>query len=331
MKTRRLIAVVVVLALAGVAGWVALAKGKKPSKAASDVVVVKEGPIENTVDATGSVAPRNRVEIKPPISGRIEQLIAAEGQRVEAGQILAWMSSSDRAAILDAARAQGLEELKKWEDSYKATPIVAPLAGVLILRNVVVGQTVDPSTVLYAMSDTLIVVAQVDESDVGRIQGDMPARVTLDSYPDRSVEGKVFEILSEGKNVSNVIQYGIKIKVQPVPPYYRSQMTANVSFLLQSKPRALLLPAGAVREGPGGVKQVLVPGAEGSAPPPREIKTGVESGESVEVLSGLAAGDKVLIARTKYVPQQGPQSSPLTMGGRPSTQSGQAPKQRKSQ
>jgi macrolide-specific efflux system membrane fusion protein len=326
---KRILSVVLACAALGGAAYSLKKALGKPKRPAADVVAVTQGPIENTVDATGSVAPLNRVEIKPPISGRIEQLVVDEGERVKAGQILAWMSSSDRAAILDAARAQGPEELKHWQDAYKPTPIIAPLSGVVILRGVVVGQTVDPSTVLYAMSDTLVVVAQVDESDVGRVHLGMPARITLDSYPDKPVEGKVFDILYEGKNVSNVIQYGVKIKVDPVPVFFRSQMTANVSFIVQRKPDALLIPAAAVRDLPGGGKQVMVPGGEGQPPVAREIQTGVESGDSVEVVEGLEAGDKVLVARRRYVPQAGPQTSPLTMGGRPSSPSGQAPRQKK--
>ena len=68
------------------------------------------------------------MEIKPPIAGRIEKLLVDEGDDVTSGQILGWMSSTDRAAILDAARAQGPEESKRWEDAYKPTPIVAPLS-----------------------------------------------------------------------------------------------------------------------------------------------------------------------------------------------------------
>ncbi|PMX74224.1 hypothetical protein, partial [Pseudomonas sp. GW456-12-1-14-LB2] len=90
--------------------------------------------------------------------------------------------------------------------------------------------------------------------------------ITLDSYPDRHVMGRVFDILYEGKNVSNVIQYGVKIKIDKVPDYFRSQMTDNVSFIVREKKNALLLPAGAVRDGRGegaaDVKQVLLPGAE---------------------------------------------------------------------
>jgi macrolide-specific efflux system membrane fusion protein len=231
------------------------------------------------------------------------------------------MSSSDRAAILDAARSQGPDALKKWEDDYKATPIVAPLSGVIILNNVVVGQTVDPTTVIYAMSDFLIVLAQVDESDIGHVHKGMASRITLDAYPTQPVDGSVFDILYEGKNVSNVITYGVKVKVAKVPPFFRSQMTANISFVVNKKDDALLIPISVVKYLPNGSKTVSVPGPNGK-PEPREITTGVESNDKIEVTSGLAVGDVVLITRGKYVPQQGPQSSPLTMGGRPSGSSG---------
>src|SRR6185436_8803766 len=107
--------------------------------------------------------------------------------------------------------------------------------GVIILKNVVVGQTVDASTILFAMSDKLIVLAQVDESDIGRIRDGMDARLTLDAYPEQTIQGKVFQILHEGKNVSNVITYGVKIEPTKVPPFFRSQMTANVSLIVRKE------------------------------------------------------------------------------------------------
>src|SRR5580693_1185372 len=77
-------------------------------------VEAKLGSIQDTVQATGEVLPLNRVAINAPVAGRINQLLVAEGDSVKAGQILAWMSSTDRAAILDAARAQGPDAFKKW-------------------------------------------------------------------------------------------------------------------------------------------------------------------------------------------------------------------------
>jgi macrolide-specific efflux system membrane fusion protein len=222
------------------------------------------------------------------------------------------MSSADRAAILDGARAQGPDVLKKWEDTYKATPIIAPLPGLIILENVVEGQTVDPTVVVYAMSDILIVQGQVDESDIGKVHIGMPARVILDSYPAVKEMGKVFDILYEGKNVSNVIQYTVKIKLEKVPAFFRSQMTANISFIVRKKEKALLVPSSAVRER-DGVKQVLVPSAEeGGRDTWQDVKTGIENDTSIEIVSGLEAGDTVLIRQARYTPQQALANSPLT-------------------
>ena len=328
MKKWSLGAVAAVVVIAG--GWALTKKSTSRSRDVGTVVAVTRGSIEETVEATGSVAPLSRVEIKSPVSGRVEKLLVDEGDQVKPGQIIAWMSSSDRAAILDAARAQGPEALKRWEDTYKATPIVASLPGVIILRNVVQGQTIDPSIVMFAMSDTLITLAQVDESDIGRIRIGMPVRITLDSYPDQHVMGKVFDILFEGKNVSNVIQYGVKIKLDKVPDYFRSQMTANMTFILRKKDDALLLAAAAIRDN-GDAKRVLVPVDEKGGTQPRDVTTGITTDQTVEIVSGLSEGDKVVIKQQRYVPQQAPQSSPLTMtppaGGRGS--SGQAPKRKR--
>ncbi len=302
-------------ALAASGAWYYLHPKKKSQVEGLQTAKVTEGTIVQTIQATGAVSPLNRVEIKPPISGRIERILVDEGVRVKAGQILAWMSSSDRAAILDAARSQGPEAIKHWEDAYKPTPIVAPLSGVVILKNGVVGQTVDPSAVLFAMSDHLIVLGQVDESDIGRIRVGMPAEITLDAFPDQKDTGKVSDILYEGKNVSNVINYGVKIQLQKVPPYFRSEMTANISYIVKKKEKALLLPLTVVTDMPNGVKQVSVPGPNGTLAV-RAVKTGIENNSEVEIVSGLALDDSVLITAGKYSPQHGAQSSPLTSKGR---------------
>jgi membrane fusion protein, macrolide-specific efflux system len=305
-----------VLILLGVGAWLWRSKSSpRDSGQRTQTVEATTGSIEDTVEATGTVQPLNRVEIKPPIAGRVEELLVDEGSRVKAGQILAWMSSSDRAAILDAARARGPEELKKWQDSYKPTPIVAPLSGIIILKNVVVGQTVDASTVLYAMSDKLIVIADTDETDIGRVRMGMPARITLDAYPDKPIDGKVFQILYEGKNVSNVITYGVKIEPQNVPPFFRSQMTANISLISNRKENVVLLPVAAVQTASGGDRQIYVPGPEGKAIT-RSVQVGLEAGDKAEITEGVQSGEKVLVMRKRYVPQQAASQSPLVMGGR---------------
>jgi macrolide-specific efflux system membrane fusion protein len=286
------------------------------------------------VTTTATVLPQNRLEIKPPVNGRVDQILVVEGQQVKAGQIVAWMSSTDRAAILDAARSQGPEVFKKWEDTYKPTPIMSSLTGGVILRNVVIGQTVDAATVIYALADTLITYAQVDESDIGKIHLGQKARIVLDAYPNRPVEGKVFDILFEGKNVSNVITYGVKVRPVKVPAFFRSQMTANVSFEIMRKENVLTLPAYVVRTQSDGTKVVSLPAPEKSksGTVTREVKTGIENDDLIEIVSGLSEGDKVLLPQGKYTPQKPPESSPLNFSG-PARKSGegQAPRPKKSQ
>ena len=121
------------LALAGLALFLAGAwiyfnhrSGKQNSFPATRVVKVKSGNVTETVGATGDVVPLNRVEIKPPVSGRLDKIIVAEGDHVKSGQTLALMSSMERAAILDSATAMSPEERKQWEESYKPAPILSP-------------------------------------------------------------------------------------------------------------------------------------------------------------------------------------------------------------
>ena len=80
-----------------------------------------------------------------------------------------------------------------------------------------------------------------------------------------------------------------------------------------------------------GERQVLVAGPEGK-PEPRPVTTGLELGDKVEIVSGLEPGEKVLLSRGRYRPQEGPQSSPLGFGGRgrpgESSSSREAPRRR---
>ncbi|MBI5209166.1 MAG: HlyD family efflux transporter periplasmic adaptor subunit [Elusimicrobia bacterium] len=279
-------------------------------------VAVESGPIVEAVEATGAVEPLNRVEVRSPIAGRIDQLLVEEGDKVAAGQIVGWMSSTDRVAVLDAAQAKGKDEFARWQDAYKPTPIVAPIAGDVILRNVVVGEQVGSSAIIYAVSDRLIVSASVDEADIGRVKNGMPADITLDSFPDKTVGGKVFRVLFEGKNVSNVITYMVKISPDRVPANFRSQMTANIKLILRRKAGAVLLATSAIKENRDGEKTVLVPGPDGK-PSRQAVKVGIESGEMTEILAGLKPGDQVFLQSKRYSPQAGPATSLLSLGRRP--------------
>lgn len=255
-------------------------------------VAVQRGDLAVTILTTGVVQPRNRLEIKPPIAGRVEEVLVREGQTVSKGQILAWMSSTERAALLDAARAKGPDEVRRWEQLYRATPILAPIRGTVILRNVEPGQTFTSQDAIFVMSDRLTVKAQVDETDIAQIRLKQRAIVELDAYPGQPVPGVVEQIAYDAQTVSNVTTYEVDVLPERIPPFMRSGMTANVRFEIARVEEALLLPTNAVRRQDEGTT-VLLP--NGKRPPvERAIETGLSDGKRVEVVAGLAEGDTVL-------------------------------------
>lgn len=271
-------------------------KKEEPLKA----VKVKVGSIKAEIPSTGIVQPRNRLEIKPPISGRIDEMLASEGDSIKKGQILAWMSSSDRAALLDAARAKGEEEVKKWEDVYKPTPIVAPLNGFVIQRAVEPGQTVTANDPILVMADYLIVKAQVDETDIGKIHVGQNVNIELDAYLGQVITGSVEHIAYESKTINNVNIYEVDIAPRKVPSFFRAGMSSTVNFILEEKKDILIVPLNTVKK-VGDKSYVFMRQKEDQLPEPVQITTGLENSLNVQVVSGLKEGDEVFVPTVKMV------------------------------
>ncbi|MFA6434871.1 MAG: efflux RND transporter periplasmic adaptor subunit [Elusimicrobiales bacterium] len=319
---KKIFIIIAAAVLAG-GGWYfyKIRTARSEVKYVSVEVVSKD--ISEFVETTGAVAPLNRVEIQPAAAGRIEKILVEEGDRIKTGQVLALMSSSDRVAILDAARAMGDEQYKYWQDAYKPIKVVAPLDGTVILKNVVEGQTVGQSTVLFAMSDKLILAANVDESDVGKVKEGQTASIVLDAYPDRPVKGRVFQILDEGTNQSNVITYSVKIRPDSVPSFFKSQMTANIKIEVARKRSALLIPAAAVTIDPAGRTSVIT-GMKDKKPVYTKIETGLDESDMVEVAKGLEEGDTVMFQGKGYKVQQASGGANPLMPTRPKMSRGAA-------
>jgi len=296
MKKRKIIFGLVVLAVAGGGYWYWRYANKNTTTQTYEPTTVQRGNIVVNIQATASVTPENRVLIKPPVGGRMEEVLVVEGDNVKEGQVIAWMSSTDRAALIDAARGRGPRELARWQEIYKATPIVAPLDGSIIARNVEPGQTVTMSDAVLVLSDHLIVEAQVDETDLAQIHLGQPVQINLDAYPDKTMEGTVSHIKYESKIFYNVTTYTVEIRFKQTPVYVRSGMTAITRFFIASHSNVLYVATDAVRY-ENRRAFVDVPSAEGEDHPPeaREIKTGLNDGKFVEVVSGLAENETVLI------------------------------------
>ena len=275
-------------------------------------VPVRRGDLQVTVQATGVVQPQNRLEIKPPIAGRVEEVLVKEGELVQKGKILAWMSSTERAALLDAARAKGPESLAHWEEIYKPAPLIAPLDGTIIGRNVEPGQTVTAQDAVFVLSDRLVILAQVDETDIGQIRLKQRAQLTLDAYPDEKIPASVDQIAYEAKTVNNVTIYEVDVLPEKVPEVMRSGMTANVTFVTEQKQGVLRVPSEAVRREEGRTT-VQLPGRTGPGRPEiKAVETGATDGKWVEVISGLSEGDSVLVRSKRGLPARKNLKNPFT-------------------
>jgi macrolide-specific efflux system membrane fusion protein len=276
-------------------------------------VEVTRGDLSQIVQATGNIEPLNAVAIIPPVTGRIDKIVVYEGQYVKKGQVLAWMSTSDRAALLDTAQVESPDSVKYWEGVYKATPIVSPLDGLIVSRNIVEGQTVASSTDVYDLSDRLVVLADVDETDLGKIRMNQLADCTVDAYPTSIFKSKVTLIGHQAIKVNNVISYQVTLEPLKVPGELRSGMTANIDFIVQEKKDVLMLPNYAVKGQQEGVATVKVMTDPKSPPETRQVTLGISDGVRVEVIDGLDEGDYVLVGSLDL--PNASAGSPMSMTG----------------
>ncbi len=289
------LAVVIVIGSgAGFAIW-----RQKKAAAVSEIPTVRvvRGNMRLTVLTTGTVKPQNRLEIKSPIAGRVEEILVREGESMVKGRIMAWLSSTERAALLDAARAKGTTELVYWEGLYRPTPLVAPIDGSVIARNIEPGQTVTAQDVLLVMSDRLIVEAQIDETDIAGIAIGQRAEITLDAYPDQAMSGEVDHIAYEAKTVNNVTMYMVDVLPHAIPEFLRSGMTANVMVIMAEKNDVLLLPADAIISERGSTMVQIHEPDFRPRQSSKRVRTGISDGRNVEIVDGLEDGD-VVIRRT---------------------------------
>lgn len=276
------VVLVAVLAAAAVTAW-----KMKSSAPVYEYQQVERGDLRVTLQQTGTVVPEHKLTVTPPIGGRVDSVEVDDGDMVKQGQVLAWISSTERAALIDAARSAGEKEYNYWKDIYKAAPLLAPLDGRIISTQVVPGQVVVAAQSAFVMSDRLVVQASVDETDLYQIKGGLRAEITLDGFPEARLSGKVSKIGYDAVTVNNVTTYKVQVELGAIPDYVRSGLTANVFFLTAQASNIIRIPADSLVGG----DRVWVAGEQGGKPELRKIQTGMNNGQFVEVTSGLAEGE----------------------------------------
>jgi HlyD family secretion protein len=182
-------------------------------------------------------------------------------------------SARARIAQARAARVQADTNL-----SY--TTIASPIDGVVISRDVDIGQTVAASLqapTLFTLAEDLRkmeVHTDVAESDVGRVRAGLTVEFTVDAYPGERFAGVVKEVRYAPKTVQNVVTYDAVVSVDNSSLKLRPGMTADVSFLVEELADTLLVPNAALRFRPPGAAEGAAAGAPGGAAPGGALPAG---------------------------------------------------------
>jgi HlyD family secretion protein len=225
----------------------------------------------------------------------------------------------------DQARAQVvLDEasIKQHEAALEAaqvnlgyTNIVSPVDGVVVSRNVTIGQTVaasfqTPTLFLIATDLTKMEVdANVSEGDIGTVKAGNRATFTVESYPDRVFQGVVTQVRQAPQTVQNVVTYDVVIAVENEDQLLKPGMTATTRIVTAERDQVLRVPDQALRFSPGGLasavssQQAMPPGqgrvwlmTDGGL---REVplKLGLDDDSFTEIVSGeVKSGDQVVTA-----------------------------------
>ncbi|MFL6519021.1 MAG: efflux RND transporter periplasmic adaptor subunit [Chthoniobacterales bacterium] len=245
--------------------------------------------------------------------------------------------------------------LEKVKADLDHCTITSPIDGIVISRNVDVGQTVAASLqapIIFAIANDLAkmqIDANVAEADVGAVAVDQDVEFTVDAFPTRTFQGKVTQVRNAPITVQNVVTYDTVIGVSNPDQKLKPGMTANVSIVAAHRDETLKIPNSALRfrmpdqtptaaprrdpsagprqpgsgNKPGGnrperrvERTVYVLASGSSKPTPATIKTGISDGVTTEVLEGLKEGDRVVTGMTESGAAPTPANNPFGGGPR---------------
>ncbi|MBM4121253.1 MAG: efflux RND transporter periplasmic adaptor subunit [Nitrospira sp.] len=261
---------------------------------------------------------------------RIDQLRRQEFV-AQADLDLARTNFRDAAAQVEVVQAQvdqAQAALSNAELDLGYTTISSPVNGIVVSRNVDVGQTVAASL----QAPTLFVIAQdltkmqvnanVSESDIGGVGEGKEAEFTVDAYPKEPFKGTVVQVRNAPISIQNVVTYDVVVGVDNRGLKLKPGMTANVSIVTARKDQALRVPNAALRFKPPAApiekKKTTVWTLGGEGPPQAaHIKAGIADAQFTEVLEGpVREGDRVIVGlATAEEPDQ--KNLPPGFGGIP--------------
>jgi HlyD family secretion protein len=195
--------------------------------------------------------------------------------------------------------------LKQLEEQLSYTTIVAPIDGIILSRDVEMGDAVSSilvmgsaATLVMTIGDTseVYVKGKVDESDIGKVYLGQPARIRVETFKDKTFTGHVTKISPMGAEKDNVTTFEVRVSINNPGGELKAEMTANAEIILDEHKNVLMIPEGAILYDKDKKASTEVPDPKGKEGKRKvALNIGISNGAKTEVLSGLKEGDQVVL------------------------------------
>ena len=286
------------------------------------------GATEAAVEAAQAMAEKNRVEAQGPdlpflkanmersrelrAQGLISASICEEAEKAYQlalnRQMTGLRSVTVSQAEVTRARAQVAQAkafLERAEEDLRNSTITSPMDGLVLSRDVEVGDAVSSilvlgsqATLVMTLGDvsSVYVKGKVDEADIGKVYLDQPARIVVESFKYKKFHGKVTKISPLGLEKDNVTTFEVRVSIQNPTGELKANMSANAEIILEEKKAVLLLPEAAVIYDKDRKASIEVPDTtQKNGKRKVDVKLGISNGVKTELVAGLREGEKVVL------------------------------------
>jgi len=201
--------------------------------------------------------------------------------------------------------SQDRANLKQLEEQLGYTTIESPIDGIVLSRDVEIGDAVSSilvlgstATLVMTLGDTseVYVKGKVDESDIGKVYLGQPARIKVESFKDKTFTGKVTKISPMGVEKDNVTTFEVRVSINNPEGVLKAMMTANAEIILDEHKNVLQIPEGSIIYDKDKKASVEVPDPKGKEGKRKvAVNIGISNGAKTELLQGLKEGDQVVL------------------------------------
>ena len=200
---------------------------------------------------------------------------------------------------------QAQASLEQLNEQLSYTTLISPMDGVVLSRDVEVGDAVSSilvlgstATLVMTLGDTtqVYVDGKVDEADIGSVYLGQPARIRVESFQNEVFNGKVTKIAPLGVEKDNVTTFQVRVSIDNPKNELKANMTANAEVLIKEDKAVLSVPEQALVYDAQKNASVFVPDAKDKDGQRKvAVKAGISNGSRTEILDGLKEGDTVVL------------------------------------